>query len=122
MQIFPSATLFVVLSVPRKIMKNSKTPVDELIAFHRDCSLTKKGTPRKQRDFCIMVPYDLVNAAMKLSGVEDVITKNNSILARGLKWRYDCASKPSDKGRAVDMLLNMQQLDLLITTVRGDVR
>lgn len=105
-------------------MKNNlnRAPIHELIAFHRDCSLTKKGTPRKQRDFCIMVPYDLVNAAMKLPGVEDVITKNNSILARGLKWRYDCASKPSDKGRAVDMLLNMQQLDLLITTVRGDVR
>ena len=97
-------------------MKKPTKLIDELIKFHHVHSLTKKGTVRKKRDFCLMMPLYLLQGAMKSPAVKKALKdprETEKVLVRGLQWRYT-ENKVEKDAEQYETLIHMGQLDWLV--------
>ncbi len=99
----------------------NKQQLDNLMSIHRSYSLTKAGKKRKRRDFCLMFPFVLLQAAMNTQTVVSAIKAADSTTkhsVKGLVWRYQNYQKNATAGQD-EVLLSMEQLDWLVAQIQN---
>lgn len=100
----------------------NKQQLDKLMSTYRSFSLTKKGKERKRRDFCLMFPFDLLQAVMNTQAVASAIEVADPAAkhsVKGLVWRYQNYQKNATAGQD-EVLLSMEQLDWLVAQIQKE--